>query len=49
MFGVNIFFEVVMLNSNILLKIAIALVDFVERFFAFQLMVSLETQIYLHF
>ena len=35
MFGMNIFFEAVMLNSNILLKIEIILVDFVERFSAF--------------
>ena len=29
------FYEAVMLNSNILLKIVIILVDLVERFFAF--------------
>ena len=35
MFGMNIFFEAVMLISNILLKIATILVDLVGKFFDF--------------
>ena len=46
MFGMNIFFEAVMLNSNILLKIVINLVDFMKGFLLFY---SLETEIYLYF